>query len=72
MQRSYDPLDHDYDLDPQAARKAAIQARNKDLKAFKAAGRKAYGWTLANQLRQYAGFGIPDGRVRNVYYITVD
>jgi hypothetical protein len=72
-QISFDPLTYqDRDgLDDNAAAKAALKARNVELKARKAAGEIAYGWRLTGQLRPYASFGNPDGRVRTVYYITV-
>lgn len=28
-------------------------------------------WSLSGQLRQYKSFGVPDGRVRTVYYVTI-
>lgn len=61
----FDPLDHDEDA---AAAKAARDAR---WRALRAEGRKASRWVLRDQLRKYAGLGIPDGRIRDVYYITV-
>lgn len=28
-------------------------------------------WTLTDQLKKYKSFGVEDGRVRNVYYVTI-
>ncbi len=50
----------------------AIKARNARAKELKLQGHRAFKWTLRNQLRQYAGLGQPDGRVGNVYMISVD
>ena len=50
-----------------AEAKAARDAKYRELKA---AGVKARRWVLKNQMRQYAGFGIPDGRSCNVYKLS--
>ena len=63
-QISFDPLEY-------PTRESAMQARNARLRAERAAGRKATGFTLRNQLRPYAGVGIPDGRIRDVFYVQL-
>ena len=63
-QISFDPLDY-------ADSGEAKRARNAKLRALRQAGANARGWTLPNQCRPYASFGVPDGRVRNVYYVTI-
>ncbi len=70
-QISFDPLDHGFDADPVAAHKAAQKARNAHAKALKGEGVKVRSWRLTGQLQKYAGFGIPSGRVRTVYYVTL-
>ena len=76
-QISYDPLDF---IDQFAgcptsyamAHAAARRERDRVLRATRKAGSRAYGWTLPNQLKKYSGLGVEDGRIRNVYYITVE
>lgn len=72
----WDPLeylDSGEATDATQAAKMALSARNKWVRAH----RKAHPdqlvsvWTLPDQLRQYRSMGNPDGRVRNVYYVTV-
>jgi hypothetical protein len=55
---------------PYASDEAAKAARNARYKELKAQGYKATRSTLTNQLRQYASFGVPDGRSCTVYYVT--
>lgn len=72
MQIRFDPLeyqDQNPALSRDEAQKLALRERNVKLKELKAQGKRASGFTLRNQLRQYAGLGISDGRIRNVYYI---
>lgn len=72
MQTSYDPLnfaDH-LKMDLAQATRYAKLLRDKDLRNLRRRGVNARGWRLTGQLRPYAGFGQPDGRVRTVYYIT--
>ena len=59
----FDPLDYDR---PEEAR----QARDRHYRDLKAKGFRATRNILRNQLRPYAGLGIPDGRVRDVYFIN--
>lgn len=66
MQVSFDPLNYNED------RKAALKARKVYADQAKAEGRRVFAWTLPNQLKQYAGLGQYDGRVRNVYYLNID
>ena len=73
-QHGYDPLDwEDEGLSPQEARKAALAARSM-IKRHIITSRpdlEVHAWTLTGQLRKYKSFGVEDGRVRNVYYLTV-
>lgn len=62
-QISFDPLDFGEN------HVAAKRARDIRYRYYKAQGVNVYRWTLRNQLRPYAGFGIPDGRIRDVYYL---
>ena len=72
VQTSFDPLDYlDLDTGDAAAVKLARKARDLFYKAHIAthgAG-SAYRFALAGQLRKYESFGVPDGRVRTVYYV---
>lgn len=74
-QFSWDPLDY-MDSDGLTFEEACKRAKA-DRTAWINVHRKAFplfevkAWTLTGQLKQYAGFGRPDGRVRNVYYVTV-
>ena len=73
MQISFDPLTYiDSETgDRAAAVKLARKARDLFYKAHIAthgAG-SAYRFALAGQLRKYESFGVPDGRVRTVYYV---
>ena len=61
-QISFDPLNDE----------AAKEHRDARYWREKKAGRYAKRWVLKNQLRPYAGLGIPDGRIRDVYYLTVE
>lgn len=54
-----------------ATNEEAKALRNAKAKELRARGCKVRQWVLRNQLRQYAGFGQPDGRVGHVYYVTV-
>lgn len=76
LTRVWDPLDYqdEYGLDPSAAAKAAQVDRNKWLVDWRKEnpGGKARAWRLTGQLRPYASFGNPDGRVRTVYYVTLE
>lgn len=65
MQVSFDPLDY-------PDRKSALKARKERADVERKAGKRVFAWTLPNQLKPYAGLGIPDGRVRNVYYLNID
>lgn len=70
-----DPLDFEDEqgLTPEAARRQALSVRNMLIRQIKKAQPRlsVRGWTLTGQLRQYRSFGVPDGRVRPVYYINV-
>jgi hypothetical protein len=72
-QQKFDPLDYvAMGYTDAEAHKAALRERNSTLKLLRKLNGKtsAKGWTLRDQLRPYASFGVPDGRVRNVYYIN--
>ena len=70
-QISFDPLDHNYDFGADLAHKAAQKARNAKAKELRAQGIKVHCWRLTGQLRKYASFGVEDGRVRTVYYVSI-
>lgn len=72
-QMSFDPLvfEDNMGLSREEAVKEAIAARRAVIKKFRAEGHMVKPWTLTGQLRQYKSFGVPDGRVRNVYYINI-
>lgn len=67
-----DPLDWQDALgvDAEQAHKLALKARNARMRDLRLSGVKCRGWSLAGQLRPYAGLGQPDGRVRTVYYVS--
>jgi hypothetical protein len=72
MQTAFDPLDvqdQDPSLDLAAASKLALMQRNAVLRTYHLQGVKATGFSLRGQLRPYASFGVPDGRIRTVYYV---
>ena len=73
-QYSFDPLhfEEQQNLSPEEGRKAALAARKALKKEIEKDGRYTVSsWTLSNQLRKYRSFGVPCGRVRNVFYLTV-
>ena len=73
MQVSYDPLDY-ADKHGVTVAEGAVMAkrdRDADLRARRKRGENVQGWRLTGQLRKWAGLGVPDGRVRTVYYINV-
>lgn len=72
QQLSFDPLhfEDQMGLDPAAARKEAQAARRAVAKSMTRDGWTVKSWTLTGQLRQYRSFGVPDGRVRPVYYLN--
>jgi hypothetical protein len=47
----------------------AKAARDAEWRELRKEGWQARRWVLKDQLRQYAGLGIPDGRVCDVYKI---
>jgi hypothetical protein len=51
--------------------KDALKARDTTLRDLRRNGYTARGFTLRNQMRQYAGLGQPDGRVGPVYGINI-
>lgn len=72
MQISFDPLtylDNGTCATMADAVSRAKTERNIELAIRKKNGEKVSGFRLTGQLRQYAGFGQPDGRVRTVYYV---
>lgn len=73
MQRAFDPLDYqdNFHCSIEEAVKLAKQARNKELAERRKLGQDVKGWSLTGQLKPYASFGVPDGRVRTVFYLSV-
>lgn len=70
--RRFDPLEYQtHGVSEAEARTAALQDRTLTANALKKLGYETRCWTLPNQLLKYASFGVPDGRVRSVYHITV-
>ena len=65
-QVSFDPLNFGED------HSAALKARNAEMRRLRKEGKQVRGWTLAGQLRPYASFGVPDGRVRNIYMLNIE
>lgn len=75
-QYSFDPLvfEEEQSLDREEARKAALAARGALRKAIERDHPGRYDikcWTLTGQLRKYKSWGVPCGRVRNVFYMNV-
>jgi len=64
MQESFSRLWDGFNTDKEA--KAARDARAKELKTQ---GYLVYRFRLTNQLKKYSGFGQPDGRLCNCYYV---
>lgn len=64
MQTGFSRLWDGYETD-----KEAMQARNKRAKELRQAGYIVTCFTLANQLKQYESFGVPDGRSCSVYML---
>ena len=74
MQISFDPLtylDNGAASDMTNAKGIARKARDAAYKAHISAhgAGSAYRFALAGQLRKYESLGVPDGRVRTVYYV---
>lgn len=73
-QMSFDPLDfEDQGLTREEAVTAAKAARQVIVSRIRKerSDLTAKCWVLTGQLRKYKSFGVPDGRYRNVYYITI-
>ena len=75
-QYSFDPLmfEEEQKLSREEARKAALAARAALRKAIERDHPDRYDikcWTLTGQLRKYKCWGVPCGRVRNVYYLNI-
>ncbi len=69
-QISFDPLD--YELVPgRCGVETARQARDKEYFRLRKLGVNVSRWALTNQLRKYESLDVPDGRVRNVYFLNV-
>jgi hypothetical protein len=62
---SFDPLDYDENA---AHAKLERDAKYRELRKQ---GIKCRRSVLRGQLRPYASFGVPDGRVRDVYYVNI-
>jgi len=74
QQVRFDPLDYeDQGMSREDARKAALADRELCVRenSRKYPDYKFQRWTLTGQLRQYRSMGVPDGRVRSVFYITI-
>lgn len=74
-QLRFDPLDwQDQGEVPEQAAKSAKAARDTVTRAILKDWPGRYqvkGWRLTGQLRPYKCFGVPDGRVRTVYYLDI-
>lgn len=72
----FDPLEY-LDLPANAgmtfeeATKRARADRDICLRHWRKEGKDVKGWSLPGQLRKYRAFGVPDGRTRTVYYLTI-
>lgn len=72
QQIRFDPLDWEDDgYESRAAAAQALARRNLWMRALAKRGIHTKAWTLTDQLRDYKSWGVPDGRVRNVYYLTI-
>lgn len=63
-QISFDPLRY-------SSAKEARAERDAEWRRLKNLGKQVNRFTLKNQLRKWEALGVPDGRVRDVYYINV-
>lgn len=73
-QYRWDPLDYeDSGVTTHDAAKQALSDRTKLMNQIRKhrPDLECKGWTLRGQLRQWESFMVPDGRVRNVYYLNV-
>jgi hypothetical protein len=75
-QYSFDPLTYldepSYRIHTTSDAKArARRERDAKMRDLRRSGINCKGWTLTGQLRKYSSFGVEDGRVRPVYYLTV-
>ena len=72
-QYSFDPLffQEEYQLPLDQATKLALNIRNLTKSKLIKAGLICKGFCLTGQLKKYKSFGISDGRVRTVYYLSV-
>ena len=68
---SFDPLSYEdeYGLGTEDARRAAKAARDKAWRDMKLEGKDVWRLVLTGQLRKWQGLGVPDGRVRDVFYL---
>ena len=67
MQKSFSTLLDGFTTDAEAK-----AARDSEYRLIRARGLRARRWVLKNQLRQYASFGVPDGRSCDVYMLDYD
>ena len=63
-QEFFDPIEYD-------DRDTALEAKKTRTRELRKAGEKIVSSILKNQLQPYSGLGCPDGRVRDVFMITV-
>jgi muconolactone delta-isomerase len=68
----FDPLDHmDAGMGEAEAAKEAQRQRRIAKAQYHQEGYETRSWCLAGQLRKYKSFGVEDGRIRTVYYLTI-
>lgn len=65
-QLSFSTLWEGYETNEQAK-----AARDQKYHELRAQGIKAQRWVLKNQLKQYESFGVPDGRICDVFMLNI-
>ena len=53
------------------SRENALAAKKEAARALRQSGYKVVSSILKNQIRKYSGLGKPDGRVRDIFMITI-
>lgn len=72
QQISFDPLTYmDLGMTPDQAVKEAQRLRRIAKTRYQQEGYEVKSWRLTGQLHQYKSFGVEDGRIRTVYYLTI-
>lgn len=66
MQKSFSTIWDGFETDAEAK-----SARDAEYRRLKAQGIKSRRWVLKNQVREYASFGVLDGRMCDVFMLDI-